>query len=164
MVSEFLDLEAIDRGRIQLQVEVVDLVELAAEAMVDSGFAPRTDLITPLEEAKVNADRDRIKQVILNLLTNAAKFSEETAPIILSVEPVGHEVRVAIKDRGPGIPAEQMGKLFERFSRLTTTVGRASGSGIGLYVSRMIVEMHGGRIWADSTPGAGATFSFTLPR
>jgi signal transduction histidine kinase len=164
MVSEFLDLEAIDRGRIQLQLEIVDLVELAAEAMVDSGHAPRTDLITSLEEAKVNADRDRIKQVILNLLTNAAKFSEETAPIILSVEPLGDEVKLSIKDRGPGIPNEQMGKLFERFSRLTTTVGRVPGSGIGLYVSRMIVEMHGGRIWADSTPGAGATFSFTLPR
>lgn len=164
MVSEFLDLEAIDRGRIQLQMEVVDLVELAAEAMVDSGHAPRTDLITGLDEAKVNADRDRVKQVILNLLTNAAKFSEETAPIILAVEPAGDEVKVSIKDRGPGIPTEQMDKLFERFSRLTTTVGRAPGSGIGLYVSRMIVEMHGGRIWADSTPGAGATFTFTLPR
>jgi signal transduction histidine kinase len=164
MVSEFLDLEAIDRGRIKLQLELVDLVELAAEAMVDSGHAPRTDLITGLEGAKVSADRDRVKQVILNLLTNAAKFSEETAPIILSVEPVGDEVKLSVKDRGPGIPADQMDKLFERFSRLTTTVGRAPGSGIGLYVSRMIVEMHGGRIWAESTPGAGATFSFTLPR
>jgi signal transduction histidine kinase len=164
MVSEFLDLEAIDRGRIKLQREMVDIVELAAEAMVDSGHAPRTDLITGLEEAKVGADRDRVKQVILNLLTNAAKFSEETAPIIVAVEPVGDEVKLSVKDRGAGIPADQMDKLFERFSRLTTTVGRAPGSGIGLYVSRMIVEMHGGRIWAESTPGAGATFSFTLPR
>ncbi|MGH2788101.1 MAG: GAF domain-containing protein [Actinomycetota bacterium] len=164
MVSEFLDLEAIDRGRIQLQLELVNLVELAAEAMVDSGYSPRVDLITGLEEAKVSADRDRVKQVILNLISNAAKFSDETAPIILSVEPSGDEVKVSVKDRGPGIPAEQMDKLFERFSRLTTTVGRAPGSGIGLYVSRMIVEMHAGRIWAESPTGAGATFSFTLPR
>jgi signal transduction histidine kinase len=164
MVSEFLDLEAIDSGHINLQTETVDLVELAAEAIADSGHGRRTDLVTDAVEAKAVADRDRIKQVLLNLVGNAAKFSPESAPITLTVTAEDESVRIAVEDQGPGIPKEEIGRLFERFSRLSTAVGRSPGSGIGLYVSRMIVEMHGGRIWAESEPDLGSNFCFSLPR
>jgi signal transduction histidine kinase len=164
MVSEFLDLEAIDRGRIHLQTEMVDLVELGAEAIADSGHGPRTDLVADAVEAKAVIDRDRVKQVILNLVGNAAKFSAEPAPITVRVSADDDSVQVTVEDRGPGIPGEEIGRLFERFSRLSTAVGRSQGSGIGLYVSRMIVEMHGGQIWAESEAGTGSRFCFSLPR
>jgi signal transduction histidine kinase len=164
LVSEFLDMEAIDQGRITLRKKPTDMIDLVGESMIDAGYASRTEIVGPEGDAVVDADRDRTKQVLLNLLTNAAKFSPEDAPITVEVIPGEAEVTVRVTDQGPGIPPEDMGLLFERFSRLSTTMDRAAGSGIGLYVSKMIVELHGGRIWATSEPGEGATFSFSLPR
>lgn len=163
MVSEFLDMQAIDQGQISLHKSEVDLVDLSCEAMIDAGNAQRTKIEGALDNTVVNVDRDRIKQVLLNLISNAAKFSPDHTPIRVIVEPRDDEVIVSVTDQGPGIQPNEMGMLFERFSRLSTTV-RRPGSGIGLYVSRMIIEFHGGRIWADSEPGRGATFSFALPR
>ena len=164
LVSEFLDMEAIERGRFTLYREEFDILELAVEAMVDAGYASRTEVSTRSANAVVAADRDRIKQVVLNLLTNAAKFSPEDKKVLVEVEPGPGEVRVSVSDLGPGISAEEQNLLFRRFSRLSTTVGRAPGSGFGLYVSRTIVELHGGRMWVESRPGDGARFIFTLPR
>jgi signal transduction histidine kinase len=164
LVSEFLDMEAIERGRFTLYREEFDVLELAVEAMVDAGYAQRTEVSSTAPEATVTADRDRIKQVLLNLLTNAAKFSPEDQNVIVEVEPGPAEVRVSVSDRGPGIAPEEHDLLFRRFSRISTTVGRAPGSGFGLYVSRTIVELHGGKMWVESKPGDGATFLFTLPR
>jgi signal transduction histidine kinase len=164
LVSEFLDMEAIDTGRITLYKEEVDLVELAVESMVDAGYAHRTDVSSTGIDTTLRVDRDRIKQVLLNLLSNAVKFSGEDQPIQIRIEPRADELVVGVRDRGPGVPPDQVGKLFERFSRLSTTVTRAPGSGIGLYVSRTMVELHGGRMWVESTPGIGATFLFALPR
>lgn len=164
LVSEFLDMEAIERGRVTLYREEFDVLELAVESMVDAGYAQRTEVSSNATDAGVRADRDRIKQVLLNLLTNAAKFSPENENVVVEVEPGPAEVRVSVTDRGPGIPPEEQGLLFQRFSRLSTTVGRAPGSGFGLYVSRTIVELHGGRMWVESRSGDGARFIFTLPR
>ena len=164
LVSEFLDMESIERGRFTLYREQFDVLELAVEAMVDAGYAQRTEVSSSSADASVRADRDRIKQVLLNLLTNAAKFSPEDKNVLVEVEPGPDEVRVSVSDRGPGIAPEEQGLLFQRFSRLSTTVGRAPGSGFGLYVSRTIVELHGGRMWVESMPGEGARFLFTLPR
>jgi signal transduction histidine kinase len=163
LVSEFLDMEAIDHGQIMLHRSEVDLVDLTCEAMIDAGHAQRTQIVGPVGDTVMVVDRDRIKQVMLNLITNAAKFSPDGSPIYVGVEPRDDEVIVSVTDQGPGIEPDEMGLLFERFSRLSTTI-RRPGSGIGLYVSRMIVELHGGRIWAEGEPGRGATFSFALPR
>ena len=164
LVSEFLDMEAIERGRFTLYREEFDVLELAVESMVDAGYAQRTEVTSTAPEATVTADRDRIKQVLLNLLTNAAKFSPEDQHVLVEVDPGPADVRVSVSDRGPGIAPEEHDLLFRRFSRISTTVGRAPGSGFGLYVSRTIVELHGGKMWVESKPGDGATFLFTLPR
>ena len=164
LVSEFLDMEAIERGRFTLHREEFDLLELAIEAMVDAGYAHRMNVSSTTADAGVTADRDRTKQVLLNLLTNAAKFSPEDEAVLVEVDPGPDEVKVSVCDKGPGIPLEEQKKLFRRFSKLTTTVGRTQGSGFGLYVSRTIVELHGGRMWVESMPGEGAKFIFTLPR
>jgi signal transduction histidine kinase len=164
LVSEFLDMEAIDRGKITLQVADADLLELSGEAMIDAGLATRVNLVAGEGDTLMAVDRDRIKQVLLNLMSNAAKFSDEDQPITVTVDPGADAMTISVADRGPGIPDEDRGRLFERFGRLSSTVARAPGSGIGLYVSRMIVELHGGEIWVDSVPGEGATFCFSLPR
>jgi signal transduction histidine kinase len=164
LVTDFLDMDAIESGRIDLRLAEVDLLELAAEAMIDSGSGPRSDLQTEPGDTLVMADRDRIKQILLNLIGNAAKFSAGELPITIRVVPRHDSVIVSVHDEGPGVPEVEKNLLFERFSRLSSTAARASGSGVGLFVSKTIVEMHGGRIWVESGRGEGATFSFELPR
>ena len=162
LVSEVLDLEAIDQDAMELQLSRVDLGTLAREAVTDAGVADRTDLNVGRGNAVCVADGDRIKQVLLNLISNAVKFSDK--PICVIVSPERDGVLVSVKDDGPGISPENKQRLFQRFSRLDTGPGRKPGSGLGLYLSRSIVEAHQGEIWVESEPGAGATFSFRLPR
>ena len=112
----------------------------------------------------VNADADRIRQVLVNLLTNANEYCPEGAGIEVEARKVDNEVEIAVIDNGPGIQSEQIGHIFERFTRgeagLTQRVG---GTGLGLAISKSLVELHGGSIWVESAPGAGATFRFRLP-
>jgi two-component system, OmpR family, phosphate regulon sensor histidine kinase PhoR len=164
LVSDVLDLESRDRTLDSLRLQPVDIAELARESVSDAGHADRTKLILEAGDATVNVDRDRIKQVILNLLSNAAKFSGDQSGIALTVTPAEGAVEVEVADEGPGIPEDQQHLLFQRFSRLQTSSPRPPGSGIGLYLCKTIVERHGGDIWLASGPGRGATFSFRLPR
>ena len=163
LVSEVLDLEAIDRGGMDLEVYAVDLGALGKEAIADSGEAARITLDIEAGDLQMRIDRDKIKQVLLNLISNAAKFSPEGTPITVRLLPQEMSVVFLVEDRGPGIPPEKLEQLFQRFSRLEGTKTKP-GSGLGLYLSRLIVERHGGVIWADSEPGDGATFAFRLPR
>jgi signal transduction histidine kinase len=164
LVSDVLDLESRDRTLDSLRLQSVDIAELARESVSDAGHADRTKLVLEAGDATVDVDRDRIKQVILNLLSNAAKFSSEGAGIALTVTPGEVAVEVSVADEGPGIPEDQQHLLFQRFSRLQTSSPRPPGSGIGLYLCKTIVERHGGDIWLESAPGHGSTFSFRLPR
>ncbi|MGH2819352.1 MAG: GAF domain-containing protein [Actinomycetota bacterium] len=164
LVSEALDLEAIDRGGVELRMQPVDVAELAHEAVADAGQAERAEIGIAGGDTSVTADRDKVKQVMLNLLSNAEKFSPEDQPVALSVASEEGSVTVSVADRGPGIPEDERHLLFQRFSRLQSSGVRKPGSGIGLYLSKSIVERHGGQIWVESSPGEGSTFSFRLPR
>lgn len=164
LVSEVLDLEAIEQGGMELQLGEVDLASLAREAVTDAGAAERIDLTVARGDVVVVADSDRVKQVLLNLISNAVKFTEDSSSIAVRVLPEERTVRVEVFDQGPGISEENQLRLFQRFSRLDDSTQRKPGSGLGLYLSRSIVEAHGGEIWVESAPGQGATFSFRLPR
>jgi signal transduction histidine kinase len=100
-------------------------------------------------------------QLLSNLLGNAIKFTPENGAIIVSVEPLGEEVRFSISDTGPGIATDHRPQLFARYWKAEK--GGRRGAGLGLYIAKGIVEAHGGKIWVDSTPGKGSVFSFTLP-
>jgi signal transduction histidine kinase len=163
LVSEVLDVESLERGAQPARAEV-DLAELAREAIADSGGAERIDLELAADEAVVRADRDRIKQVWLNLISNALKFSPEDARVQVLLSGDDGAVTGAVTDRGGGIAAADLESLFKRFSRVPQLGSARPGTGLGLYVSKTIVEQHGGRIWVESEPGTGSTFSFTLPR
>ena len=144
---------------------VADLVKEAADATNGLDGRLKISIESDADGAVVRADRARILQVFRNLLTNAATYSEPGTPIELGVEPRAQDVMFSVRDRGPGIAPEDVDRLFRRFSRLPGPATEGiSGSGLGLYISHRIVDTHGGRIWVESEPGEGSTFSFTLPR
>ncbi|MDQ3984937.1 MAG: GAF domain-containing protein [Actinomycetota bacterium] len=161
LVSDVLDLEAIDHGRVHFATEDVDLGDLVRESIQDAGESARVNLVIEPGNPLISVDRDRVKQVLLNLLSNAFKFSAEDAPVAVTVRPDDGGATVSVRDEGPGLTDEEQTRLFQRFTRLG---GQQSGSGLGLYLSKALVERHGGRIWVESKLDEGSTFSFFLPR
>ncbi len=162
LVNEVLDLERIDRGGMNLVLKPLDVVDLAQESIEDTGESSRLALASFTDEAPVLGDRDKLKQVFVNLISNALKFAPEETPVTVSISIEDEIVRIGVRDEGPGIAEEDKELLFKRFSRLDPTLTKP-GSGLGLYLSRLIVDRHGGKIWAESQVGEGATFYFTLP-
>ena len=113
----------------------------------------------------VSADRHRMLQVLANLVGNAIKFSEPQRAVLVTVEPQDSLVTVSVQDRGPGIPAEALPKLLSSFYQVDSSRKRAGGgAGLGLYISKQIVESDGGQIGVESMEGKGTTFRFSLPR
>ncbi|HEX6275439.1 MAG TPA: ATP-binding protein, partial [Polyangiaceae bacterium] len=109
----------------------------------------------------VSFDPARVLQVLVNLLSNAIKFTPPNGRVVVGVECIGEELRFKVSDTGEGIPLAKLEAIFERFVQVTEKDRR--GVGLGLYISKCIVQGHGGRIWAESTLGTGSTFCFTLP-
>ncbi len=121
------------------------------------------DGLVPNEPPVVELDYLQIDQVLTNLIENAARYTPATSPIEISVEVKGEQILVSIADRGPGIPPEDLERIFDKFYRVQRSPGDSRGSGLGLAVSRGLIEAHGGRIWAENRQGGGAIFRFTLP-
>ena len=111
----------------------------------------------------VEGDERRIRQVIFNLLSNAVKFTPTGGHVDLKSAQVDGEVLVSVADTGPGIAPEDQERIFEEFQQTGVGAGQREGTGLGLALSKRLVELHGGRIWVDSEPGKGSTFVFTLP-
>jgi len=123
-------------------------------------------LVTNLERdlPLVSADKDRLTQIIMNLLNNAVKFTREKSRITLTCRRAGDFVECGVQDEGAGIPSEELSRLFGRFVQLDSTlVRRVGGTGLGLYISRNLVEAMGGKIWAESQLGSGSIFRFNIP-
>jgi len=165
LTRDVLDTASIESGELTYQFERVDLAaEVASAATAAQDVQPTRpiSLSTFDGPAWVDADPERVQQVLTNLLDNAMKNSAPESPIEVRVEVHDAEATVSVTDRGAGIPDEELGRVFEKFVR-----GRSSdavrGSGLGLYICRQIVDAHGGRIWATSEHGVGATLTFSLP-
>jgi signal transduction histidine kinase len=168
LLNDLLDLARSDAGRLKIEpvpTEVTTLVADARRAMRSQIESRGQRLSEEIEPGlpRVEADGDRIRQVMVNLLTNANEYCPEGASIQVRGGRIDDEVEIAVTDDGPGIPNDQLEHIFERFSRgdagLTQRVG---GTGLGLAISKSLVELHGGTIAAESTPGEGSTFSFRL--
>lgn len=169
LLNDLLDLARSNAGRLTIKpipTEVGALVEDAVRTMRGQTEARNQVLSEEVEDGlpRVNADRDRIRQVLVNLLTNANAYCPEGATIRVKARRLDAEVEIAVIDDGPGIPKEQLVHVFERFTRgdagLTQRVG---GTGLGLAISKSLIELHGGVITAESSPGEGSTFSLLLP-
>jgi signal transduction histidine kinase len=111
----------------------------------------------------VNADERKVKQVLLNLLSNALKFTPEGGRIDVGVAVRDGMAEISVTDTGVGIATEDLDAVFEEFRQVGTAAKKVEGTGLGLAISRKFIELHGGRIWVTSTPGVGSTFAFTLP-
>ncbi|MBI2390537.1 MAG: PAS domain S-box protein [Deltaproteobacteria bacterium] len=167
MIADLLDVSRVESQRLDLELAAVDLAVLAHESLERMTGQTRGDVIRLVihgEVPRVRVDPQRFEQVLGNLVSNAVKYGEAGAPIVVEIERSGEEVRVSVINRGAGIPQHELGNLFERFGRTRTARRRGiAGLGLGLYITRGIVEAHGGRIWAESEPGATTAFRFTLP-
>jgi len=170
LINQVLDFQKIETGRMEWNISEVDLKEIIADALQatrqlveEKQIDVRVDL--PRQVPPVAGDRDRLMQVILNLLSNAVKFCKENdGRIEVRLTQLTASLRVDVSDNGIGIREEDREAIFEEFRQIKDNLkGRPPGSGLGLSITRRIVEHHGGRIWVESEPGQGATFSFTLP-
>jgi len=167
MINEMLDLDRMEAGKIRIQPKPVDVNSLVRE-VVDRARASSDNhtVRTELDDALpiINADPDRLIQVISNLVSNAVKYSPDGGEVTISTAAENGQVRVAVKDQGVGIPAEFIGRVFGRYERFENTkTSKVVGTGLGLAISRQIIELHGGKIWVESEVGSGSTFQFTVP-
>ena len=110
----------------------------------------------------IQFDRDRIAQILSNLISNAVKFTPEGGAVTLKTEQTENEIKVSVSDTGPGIPEAETSRVFEKFAQLRNK--DRHGLGLGLYISKTLVESHNGKLWVVSQPGKGSTFCFTLPK
>lgn len=170
LTSEFLDLARLESGRTRLEPTRFDLrklVEESVDVVLPQASEKGVMIKIGQDQYTANADRGKIKQVLLNLLTNAIKYNRENGKIyVISKLLDGHEqplVQVSVKDTGYGISKEHQKHMFEKFYRVADTAGFTQGTGLGLAIARHIVQAHGGQIILDSEPGIGSTFAFTIP-
>lgn len=166
LIEDLLEVVRQESGHMKLDVDDVSVASLIAQTaeMFQPTAVERNVTLTAEEcppELTVRADAERIMQVLSNLVGNALKFVPRGGTVILRCQNLGREAMFTISDSGPGIAREDLGRLFEKFWQRRRTDKR--GVGLGLSIARGIVEAHGGRIWAESTVGAGSTFYFTLP-
>ncbi|MCX2738742.1 sensor histidine kinase [Pontibacter anaerobius] len=170
LITQVLDLERFESGRQKLSLEPVQLQEVvneAVEALEQLVEEKSIELVVDVQQSlpSINADRDRLMQVLVNLISNAIKFcNPEHGRIIVSVYYLDGDVKVNVVDNGKGIDEESQRQIFDKFYQARNqNIRKPEGSGLGLAISKKIIESHQGRLWVESEPGKGAKFSFTLP-
>lgn len=165
LIDDLADAVLLEAGHVTLRKQSIDLSLLVDDVAKDLQAAfegCQMRIVFPQHPVVGAWDEGRLKQVLSNLVENAFKYGSKEFEVVIRVEDDEEEARVIVADRGPGIAAEQLPQLFDRFYRADTT--GVGGLGLGLYISRMLIEAHGGRIWVDSEVGEGSTFTFALPK
>jgi two-component system, NtrC family, sensor kinase len=169
LINDILDLSKVEAGEVGLEVAPFSLGEALERGVVmvrEKAAKNRIRLDLELDPSVnvVEGDERRIRQVIFNLLSNAVKFTPEGGRVDVSTTQENGAVKVAVADSGPGVAPEDRERIFEEFQQARTDDGdRPEGTGLGLALSKKLIELHGGRIWVESEPGRGSTFAFTLP-
>ena len=169
LINDILDLSKVEAGQVELERRLFSLREalergvvMVRERAVQNGVELSLELDPQVD--LVEGDERRIQQVVFNLLSNAVKFTPSGGRVDVSTAKEDGEVRIAVRDTGPGISPDDQARIFEEFQQARDTNGeRPEGTGLGLALSRSLVELHGGRIWVESEPGKGSTFTFTIP-
>ena len=165
MIEDLTEIARLDGGQLQLRLEPVEIASFLQEFLqrpTSTLEVSRVQLDSVTESFIAFADVDRLDRIITNILSNALKYSQANTPIVIRLFTRSGEVVVSITDHGRGIPAEDIPHLFKRFYRANST-RHAEGIGLGLYITKVLVETHGGRIWVESEVGKGSTFFFSLP-
>ncbi|HEY4305187.1 MAG TPA: PAS domain S-box protein [Gemmatimonadaceae bacterium] len=167
LVNDLLDLERLESSASVLKLTdfpVAELIEQAIELLGPLAAERQVRLIPEETTCIVRADRERVSQVLLNLIANAIKFSHDGGPVRIGTQQCAEKTEIFVRDEGRGIPEDRLPMLFRRFAQVHEDDSlRKKGAGLGLAISRAIVEQHGGRIWAENAPNGGSVFRFTLP-
>ncbi len=170
LINDILDLSKIEAGKIELvpdkmsvSVVIQETLSLIKEKAMDHNVILKTEFDPQIEF--IQADRQRFKQILFNLLSNAVKFSKETGgTLTITAKKEGDMVKISVSDTGIGIKEENVSKLFQKFEQLESGISKKyGGTGLGLAITKQLVELHGGKIWAESQFGEGTTFIFLLP-
>ena len=168
LINDVLDLSKVEAGQVELEIAPFSLREalergvvMVREPATERGIGLSLELAPGID--LVEGDERRLRQVIFNLLSNAVKFTPEGGSVVVASAQVDGEVQVSVTDTGPGIAAEDRERIFEEFQQTNVGVRQREGTGLGLALSKRLVELHGGRIWVESEPGHGSRFVFTLP-
>jgi signal transduction histidine kinase len=167
LISNLLDMSRVEAGTLRVEPEPTELLPLIRKTVAEFQVMTREHQFrTALPDSlpMVLADLRRIHQVLRNLLENAVKYSPGGGPILVAVEMLKGEVQIAVSDEGLGIEPQHLQHVFDRFYQAdSASTRKVGGAGLGLSICKAIVQAHGGRIWATSQPGAGSTFTFSLP-
>jgi signal transduction histidine kinase len=176
LIDDLLDVARIQSGQLELHMASCDLAQIVLQAVEDQRLLYQNRTIRAqgllAEDARapggivIRGDADRIHQVVTNYLTNALKYSPPDRPVVVTLEREGAHARVAVRDAGPGLSAEQQAHIWLRFYRVAGVEGRSesgAGLGLGLYICKSIIERHDGAVGVESRPGHGSTFYFRLP-
>jgi signal transduction histidine kinase len=169
LINDILDLSKIEAGRMELEPTDFDLPTAIESTLVlvrERAHRRGVTLQRMVDErvGMINADERKVKQVLLNLLSNALKFTPEGGRIDVRAAVCDGTAKISVADTGVGIAPEDQEAVFEEFRQVGTASKKVEGTGLGLAISRKFIELHGGRIWVESQMGLGSTFTFTLPR
>ena len=165
LINDVLDLAKVEAGRLDLHLNHFDLRSLmeSSSAVVRERAATKSlefDVIPPPEDVVIEADERKVKQIVYNLLSNAVKFTPDNGKVVFRAHRQGDEAIFAVADSGPGVAEEFRERIFDEFFQ---AAGSEEGTGLGLALSKRLVELHGGRIWLESQVGQGSRFSFAIP-
>jgi signal transduction histidine kinase len=167
LVTNILLASEVEGDRLVLKTEQVNVADLANRVIEAARtLAPdelSIELVAPPAVAPISTDRDKLRQVLENLVGNAVKYSRGTGRVEVRLKPGGDHVCIAVRDQGVGIPNVEQERIFEKFYRLPSTSRAVGGTGLGLYICRELVGRMGGRIWIESSEGTGSTFFVELP-
>jgi signal transduction histidine kinase len=165
LINDLLDISKIESGKMELHLARLNVTDCVQKSMRSLRSLAEVNKVTIRAEhaerlPEVMADRDRLEQVVTNLLSNALKYSPAEKEVCVRVAAVDNVVRVEVCDEGPGIPPDQLSRVFDRFQQLA---GAKKGTGLGLTIARALVEQHRGRMWVESELGRGSRFYFEIP-
>ncbi|MEE9233999.1 MAG: HAMP domain-containing sensor histidine kinase [Candidatus Acidoferrales bacterium] len=168
LINDVLDISKIEAGRMQLRLQPISLfdsVQRSARTIKSyaDGFQVKIVIDCPGPPPEVLGDRDRLDQVVTNLLGNAVKFSPAGGTVTVSLCPVAGAVQCRVKDQGPGIPPDQRDRIFGKFQQVEGQAGKKGGTGLGLAIAQALIRQHQGRIWVESEVDRGSEFIFQIP-
>ncbi|MBI4467353.1 MAG: PAS domain-containing protein [Acidobacteria bacterium] len=169
LINDVLDLSKIEAGRMQLRLQPMSLADSIQRSVrtikaYADGFQVKLAVDSPGPLPEALGDRDRIDQVVTNLLGNAVKFSPSGSTVTIALRPAGDAVECRVIDQGPGIPADQLNRIFGKFQQVEGQPTKKGGTGLGLAIAKALVQEHGGRIWVESEVGRGCQFIFQIPQ
>lgn len=167
LVNDLLDADKLEKGKMEIdksRFPAEELKEMVLNSVSQQAAAKEIEIVSTWPDIELNCDRDRMIQVLVNLLNNAIKFSDANSKIELNLEKLSGAVKIEVKDNGRGIPEEEQARIFDKFRQVSRSdATEKGGSGLGLAICKALVEAHGGSIKVKSKPGEGSCFSIELP-